>query len=48
MFQPRQHNLLTRLFYLSCQEDLIQYRVDLILTHPLATAIIALIPQPTN
>ena len=32
MLQPRQDNLLTCLFNLSCQENLIQYRVDLILT----------------
>lgn len=36
MLQPRQDNLLASLFNLSCQEHLIQYRVDLILTRQLS------------
>lgn len=33
MLQPRQHNLLARLLNLPRQEHLVQYRVDLSLTH---------------
>jgi hypothetical protein len=48
MLQPRQHNLFTRLFNLSSQEDFIQNSINLFPTTPVSNPFVSSSPFPLS